>query len=166
MKKKRLALLAVPAILTVALATPAHALGDDGDETTAVEQTYDGMTPAIQTVMAYVHAQLGKPYVAGGRGPDVFDCSGLTSAAYRQIGIIMPAYSFTQARMGWAVSRDDIRPGDLLFFTGGPTGNVRPLGHVAIAVSSTEMISAPHPGARVHRVRIPGGVERVRRFVD
>jgi cell wall-associated NlpC family hydrolase len=163
--KRRLVLLALPAVLTVCLAAPAHALGDDGVETETVEQEgYGGMSPAIQTVMAYVHAQLGKPYVAGGRGPNVFDCSGLTSAAYRQIGIIMPAYSFTQARMGWGVSRDDIRPGDLLFMKGG--NPVLSLGHVAIAVSATEMISAPHPGARVHQVRIPAGIERVRRYVD
>src|SRR3954451_21660819 len=111
--KRHLVLLALPVVLTVCLAAPAHAMGDDGMQTESTEQQhYDGMSPAIQTVMAYVHAQVGKPYVTGGRGPDVFDCSGLTSAAYSQIGLILPAYSFTQARMGWTVSPQDIRPGD------------------------------------------------------
>jgi cell wall-associated NlpC family hydrolase len=162
--KRRLVLLALPAVLTVCLAAPAHAMGDDGADTPGVEQPYDGLSPAIQTVMNYVYAQLGKPYVLGAAGPNAFDCSGLTSAAYRQIGIVLPAYSFTQARMGWSVSPDDIRPGDLLFMHGG--NPVLPLGHVAIAVSSTEMISAPHPGAHVHQVSIPVGVEQVRRYVD
>jgi peptidoglycan DL-endopeptidase CwlO len=155
--KKRLALLAIPAIFTVALATPAYATPNDGDQTAEVEQTAGTMSPAIQTLMDYVHAQLGKPYVFGADGPDAFDCSGLTMMAYRQIGIELPHYSFTQAKMGWKVSRAEIRAGDLLFF-----GNN---GHVAIAISASEMISAPRRGVPVHRVAIPRNVQSVRRYV-
>src|SRR3954469_14888755 len=57
--KRLLVLLALPAVLTVPLAGTAHALADDGVQTETVEeQHYDGMSPAVQTVMAYVHAQL------------------------------------------------------------------------------------------------------------
>ena len=165
MKKKRLALLALPAVFTVALAMPAHALGDDGEpDGTDVELTSQTMSPEIQTVISYARAQLGKPYVAGAAGPKAFDCSGLTMMAYRQIGIDMPHLSFTQAKMGWTVSRDDIRAGDLLFFFGGQAP-ARNLGHVALAVSATHMISAPRPGLRVHLVPIPGNVQLVRRYV-
>src|SRR5256714_10986011 len=134
MKKKRLALLAVPAILTVALAAPAHAMGDDGDDAVGVEQTSDATSADIKTVMDYVYAQLGKPYVFGAAGPNAFDCSGLTMAAYRQIGIHLPQLSFTQATMGWEVSKADLRAGDLLFFYGGQAP-AQSKGHVAIAIS-------------------------------
>jgi cell wall-associated NlpC family hydrolase len=165
MKKKRLVLLAVPALFTVALATPAYAMADDGDGITVAEQSYDSASPAIQKVLAYAYAQLGKPYVFGADGPEAFDCSGLTMMAYRQIGIELPHYSVTQAARGWAVSRDDIRAGDLLFFYGGqaPTRNK---GHVTIAVSATEMISASRRGVPVHLVPIPKNVQSVRRYVD
>ena len=164
MKKKRLAVLALPAVFIVALATPAHALGDDGEpDGTDVELTAE-MSPAIQTVINYARAQLGKPYVAGAAGPKAFDCSGLTMMAYRQIGIDLPHLSFTQVKIGWAVSRDDIRAGDLLFFYGGQAP-ARNLGHVTIAVSGTHMISAPRPGLRVHLVPIPGNVQAVRSYV-
>jgi cell wall-associated NlpC family hydrolase len=161
--KKRLALLALPAVFSVALAVPAFAL--DGGQTVPAEQSYADSSPAIQTLMDYVHAQLGKRYVFAGAGPDAFDCSGLTMMAYRQIGIDLPHYSVSQAAMGWKVSRNDIRPGDLLFFYGGQAP-ARSYGHVAIAVSATEMISAPRPGVRIHQIAIPTNVESVRRYVD
>jgi peptidoglycan DL-endopeptidase CwlO len=160
---RKLALLALPAVFTVALAAPAHAV--DNDQLVVAEQAYADSSPAIQTVMSYVYAQLGKRYVFAAAGPDAFDCSGLTMMAYRQIGIDLPHYSVSQAAMGWTVSRDDIRPGDLLFFYGGQAP-ARSYGHVTIAVSATEMISAPRPGVRVHKVAIPGNVESVRRYVD
>jgi cell wall-associated NlpC family hydrolase len=163
-KTKRLALLAVPALFTVALATPAHAMSDDGDDTPAVEQTSDATSADIQTVMNYAYAQLGKPYVFAAAGPNAFDCSGLTMAAYRQIGIDLPHLSFTQATMGREVSKADIRAGDLLFFYGGQAP-AQSKGHVAIAVSATHMISAPRSGVPVHLVPIPGNVQSVRRYV-
>jgi cell wall-associated NlpC family hydrolase len=160
--KKRLVLVALPALLSVSLAAPTYAMGDDGEEVQGVEQTYG--TSAIQTVMDYVHAQLGKRYVFGAKGPDAFDCSGLVLAAYAQIGIKLPHGSVWQSHMGWAVSSDDIQPGDLLFFYGGQAP-ARSRGHVGIAVSATEMISAPRPGVPVHKVRIPRNVEAIRRYV-
>src|SRR6476620_3816671 len=112
--KKFLALLALPAVVTVSLAAPAMA--DDGSPAATVEQQQvDGLSPEIQTVMNYVYAQLGKRYAFAAAGPDAFDCSGLTMMAYRQIGIELPHLSFTQATMGWKVDQDDIRAGDLLF---------------------------------------------------
>src|SRR5438105_1550618 len=126
--KRRLVLLALPALLTVCLAAPAYAEGDDGVDINTEQIT--GLAPDIQTVVDFAYRQLGKPYVHGATGPNAFDCSGLTSKAYEQIGIDLPAYSYTQARMGRRVSTDDIQAGDLLFTNG--------LGHVTIDVSSTE----------------------------
>ena len=149
--KKLLVLLAAPAVFTVSLAAPAFAVE---------QQQADATSPAIQIVMDYVYAQLGKPYMVGAAGPNAFDCSGLAMMAYRQIGIDLPHLSFTQAKMGWAVRRNDIRPGDLLFFRGG-----QDLGHVTIAVSATEMISAPRRGVPVHKVAVPDDVQAIRRYV-
>jgi cell wall-associated NlpC family hydrolase len=161
--KKFLALLALPAVVTVSLAAPAMA--DDGPPpATAEQQQSEGLSPEIQTVMDYVFAQLGKRYQFGAAGPNAFDCSGLTMMAYRQIGIDLPHLSFTQAKMGWKVGKDEIRAGDLLFFRGGQAP-ARDLGHVTIAVSATHMISAPRRGVPIHKVRIPNNVQSVRRFV-
>jgi peptidoglycan DL-endopeptidase CwlO len=161
--KKRLALLALPALLTLCLANPAQANADHREDPYQVERFNEGLSPDMQIVMDYVQAQLGKPYVYAASGPRAFDCSGLTLAAYRQIGIRLPHSSFTQSRMGRHVARRDVQPGDLIFMRGGdPPAD---LGHVGIAVSATEMISAPQPGASVHRVRIPSGVQEIRRYV-
>ena len=61
----------------------------------------DPNTPAdIQAVLAFALAQLGKPYVFGAEGPDTYDCSGLTKAAYHAIGIELPHYTGTQVTRG------------------------------------------------------------------
>ena len=161
--KKLLALIAVPAVMTVSLAAPA--LADDAPPTDPVEQhQVEGLSPELQTVIDYAYAQLGKRYQFAAAGPNAFDCSGLTMMAYRQIGIDLPHLSFTQAKMGWSVGKDEIRAGDLLFFRGGQ-GPARNLGHVTIAVSATEMISAPRRGVPIHKTAIPDNVQLVRRFV-
>src|SRR3712207_7943717 len=76
-------------------------------------------------VLASALAQVGTPYVWGGSGPGGFDCSGLTSYAYRAVGVSLPHSSRAQSRMGTAVSRGDLQPGDLGFFR-------RPVYHVGI----------------------------------
>jgi cell wall-associated NlpC family hydrolase len=118
-------------------------------------------------VVAFALAQVGKPYVFGTSGPRTFDCSGLTLAAYRRVGITLPHLSGAQARMGRPVRwrAEPIRPGDLVFTRGGRPR--KDLGHVGIAVSATEWVVAPAPGKRVYRGPIPlGGVQAVRRFLD
>ncbi len=74
-------------------------------------------------VLAAALAQVGDPYVWGGSGPNGFDCSGLTSYAYRAVGVSLPHSSRAQSRMGTAVSRGDLQPGDLVFF-GSPVYHV------------------------------------------
>jgi cell wall-associated NlpC family hydrolase len=82
---------------------------------------------------------LGKPYRYGAEGPNSFDCSGLTSWAFQQAGITLPRSSSQQARVGTPVSRDELRPGDLLFF-------YQPVSHVGIYVGKNMMINAPQTG--------------------
>jgi cell wall-associated NlpC family hydrolase len=82
---------------------------------------------------------LGKPYRFGAEGPNSFDCSGLTSWAFQQVGVTLPRASSQQARVGTPVSRDQLQPGDLVFF-------YQPVSHVGIYVGNNMMINAPQTG--------------------
>ena len=106
-----------------------------------------GVVPAeIAPVIAYAQAQIGKPYVWGGTGPDSFDCSGLTLRAYQQIGINLPHNSAAQANYGISIDwrTQPVMPGDLIFRRGSVP--VHDLGHVGIAINATQMIVAPKTG--------------------
>ena len=83
--------------------------------------------------------QLGKSYRWGAAGPASFDCSGLTSFAFRQAGITLPRSSSQQARVGRSVGLDELRPGDLVFF-------YNPVSHVGIYAGDGKMIHAPQTG--------------------
>jgi cell wall-associated NlpC family hydrolase len=85
---------------------------------------------------------LGAPYVWGATGPSSFDCSGLTSWAYSQAGVSLPRISQDQAYAGATVSRDQLAPGDLVFF-------YDELSHVGIYAGNGQMIHAPRPGGVV-----------------
>lgn len=67
-----------------------------------------------QKAANYALAQVGKDYAYGKTGPDAFDCSGLVVAAYRSVGLTAPHSHAGQASMGTSVSRNDLRPGDVL----------------------------------------------------
>lgn len=122
----------------------------------------------VDKVIAFLYAQIGKPYSASQPdGPDSWDCSGLVTGAYKTVGIILPSLTFSQVKMGTEVPIDPsgVRPGDALFMRGGSP--VTDLGHVAVAVSSSEMISAPHTGSVVHKSSIPwGSIQAIRRYIN
>jgi cell wall-associated NlpC family hydrolase len=81
---------------------------------------------------------LGVPYVWGGATPSGFDCSGLVMYVYAQLGISLPHFAAAQYGFGTPVSRDQLQPGDLVFFNG--------LDHVGIYIGGDQMIHAPHTG--------------------
>jgi cell wall-associated NlpC family hydrolase len=83
---------------------------------------------------------LGVPYVWGGSSPSGFDCSGFVMYVFAQVGISLPHYTVAQWGYPNAVSvpRNDLQPGDLVFFAG--------LGHVGIYVGNGQFIHAPHTG--------------------
>jgi cell wall-associated NlpC family hydrolase len=81
---------------------------------------------------------LGVPYRWGGASPAGFDCSGLVAYVYAQLGITLPHYTVAQYALGVAVARDQLQPGDLVFFDG--------LGHVGIYIGGGQFIHAPHTG--------------------
>jgi cell wall-associated NlpC family hydrolase len=93
-------------------------------------------------------AQVGDAYASGAAGPSAFDCSGLTRWALAEAGVALPRTSFAQAQVGRAIRRDDVRRGDLVFFsTAGPGAS-----HVGVAVSADVAVSATTHGVLEHPI--------------
>lgn len=103
----------------------------------------NGQAAAI--AIAYAEAQLGKPYLWGGTGPDGYDCSGLVMMAYRQAGVSLPRTSEQQWTAGPQVPANQLQPGDLVFYNPGEQVAGLP-GHVGIYLGNGLMIHAPHTG--------------------
>lgn len=87
-------------------------------------------------IIDYADRYLGRPYRSGAKGPSAFDCSGFTSYVFRNYDISLSPSSRTQYTQGRKISKDEIRPGDLLFFSGRRGGKT--VGHVALAVDVDE----------------------------
>lgn len=116
-----------------------------------------------ERVAWFALARVGLPYVFGAAGPAAYDCSGLTRAALRAVGVDVPHHAAWQAELGRPVEPSEVRPGDLVFLAGG-----RPrhdLGHVGIAIGGDEWVHASSPDRGLVRERIPfGRVQRIRRL--
>ncbi|MDF5758934.1 NlpC/P60 family protein [Spongiactinospora sp. TRM90649] len=91
----------------------------------------------------YALTQQLKPYIWGAEGPRGFDCSGLVMWAYQKVGISLPHYTGDQWTAGTHISREEMRPGDLVFF-------YRDLHHVGIYIGGGMMVHAPQTGDVVH----------------
>lgn len=88
----------------------------------------------IQDLLKEAKTHIGKRYRSGSKGPSAFDCSGFSSYVYRQFGYNLSSSSSAQYYDGEEVKKNDLRPGDLVFFKGrGRNGGV---GHVGIVVSA------------------------------
>jgi cell wall-associated NlpC family hydrolase len=148
----------VPAT-TVPAATP--------PATTAPPAPAPAATP-IDTVVAFAKAQVGKPYQFFTAGPDTFDCSGLTLASYKQIGVSLTHQSLAQSKQGRAVdwTVEPIKAGDLVFMYSSRNPSV--ISHVGIAISPTRWVHAPRPGDVVREGPLPPSsrIIAVRRFVE
>ncbi|MEV7365811.1 NlpC/P60 family protein [Streptomyces sp. NPDC093675] len=100
-----------------------------------------------EKALAYARAQVGKPYVWGATGPDSYDCSGLTQAAWKAAGVSLPRTTYDQVDAGTTVPLADAQPGDLIFF-------YDDISHVGIYIGDGMMIHAPKPGAYVREESI------------
>ncbi len=92
----------------------------------------------ISKVIEYAYNAIGKPYVGGDVGKKGYDCSGLTYAAFLQIGVKLPRSSSTQASSGVSVKKEDLITGDLLFFN----TNGKGISHVGLYIGDGKMIHA------------------------
>ncbi|MEV4743919.1 NlpC/P60 family protein [Streptomyces sp. NPDC049555] len=130
---------AVEAADTATSAAPAAAAAAAAGAQEAVGRAVQGRAARA---VAFAYAALGKPYVWGATGPDAFDCSGLTQAAWQAAGVSLPRTTYTQINAGRRIARSQLAPGDLVFFYSG-------ISHVGLYVGDGKMIHAPHPGAPV-----------------
>ncbi|MEV1288150.1 NlpC/P60 family protein [Micromonospora sp. NPDC049679] len=114
---------------------------------TSDPRTADHRLPTLSpgsatTAVKYAYAQLGKRYRWGAAGPDAFDCSGLTAAAWHAAGVRLPHSSQRQWSSMTRVSRPELQPGDLIFYYGD-------IHHVGMYVGGGMMIHAPQEGQPV-----------------
>jgi peptidoglycan DL-endopeptidase CwlO len=102
----------------------------------------------VSQAVNYAEAQLGKPYLWGGTGPDAFDCSGLILMAYRAAGVDIPRTSQKQWQNLPKVPAAKVVPGDLVFFAGSD-GTAQAPGHVGLVIGKNTMIEAYAAGTPV-----------------
>ncbi len=88
----------------------------------------------IADLLTEAHRHIGKRYVHGAKGPNQFDCSGFSSYVYKQFGFNISPASRMQYNDGVPVSRNELRKGDLVFFTSRNSG--KNVGHVGIVVNA------------------------------
>ncbi|MFC7620759.1 NlpC/P60 family protein [Microlunatus sp. GCM10028923] len=117
----------------------------DSDDSKSDDSDSDDEDPKVTgsgkgaTVLAWALTQKGKPYVFGSDGPDSYDCSGLTLKAWGKVGVSLPHSSSKQFKMGTPVSKDNLRPGDLVFYY----SSSRP-SHVGIYAGNGQIFHAPN----------------------
>ncbi|MFD4566716.1 NlpC/P60 family protein [Streptomyces sp. NPDC058467] len=125
--------------------SPGTTTGSSGSTgSTATDSSY--ATKAAKA-LAFARAQVGKPYVWGATGPDSYDCSGFTQAAWKAAGVTLPRVTYDQVNAGTTVSLADAQPGDLVFF-------YDDVSHVGLYIGNGMMIHAPKPGAYVREESI------------
>lgn len=105
-----------------------------------------------QSVVEYAKQFIGTPYVYGGSSPSGFDCSGFVKYVYSHFGVNLTRTSYSQVSEGTYVARENLQPGDLVFF--GSASNVH---HVGIYVSDGNFIHAPKPGKTVRIETLDSG---------
>ncbi|MFD9490740.1 NlpC/P60 family protein [Streptomyces sp. NPDC060005] len=125
-----------------ALAVPPVTGYDTGSMAAVAVPSVAGYDTRAAEAVAFARAQVGRPCVWGASGPGSYDPSGLTQAAWRSAGVLLPRSTSDQARIGPAVALAGVQPGDLIFFHGD-------LSHVGLYVGDGMMVHAPSPGGRI-----------------
>ncbi|MET9292147.1 bifunctional lytic transglycosylase/C40 family peptidase [Streptomyces sp. NPDC003077] len=130
---------------------------------TTLAKSFEAPTAPVATsrqsaaAIYYAQQKLGTPYLWGGDGTPEdngrFDCSGLTKAAYESVGIKLPRVANDQWNAGPHPKRDELQPGDLVFFAHN-LNDPRSIHHVGIYVGGGQMINAPYTGAVIRYDKI------------
>ncbi len=153
MKDSLLRLLGALAATAFSLAPiAALAQGTPGTEAPSESATDLGVARALDAVMARALSLRGTRYRAGGASPETgFDCSGFVGYLYRDIlGFQLPRSAQEIWRFGRKVEREDLRPGDLVFYD----TLRRPFSHVGIYLGDNQFVHAPTSGGSVRVVNM------------
>ncbi|MGH3350451.1 MAG: NlpC/P60 family protein [Nocardioides sp.] len=121
----------------------------EADELEAIQSTdtsIPGNLPPpsgrAKAAVDYALAQVGDAYVYGATGTESWDCSGLTMGAWGQAGVSLPHSSSAQYSSGPQVSRDQLAPGDLVFY-------YSPISHVGMYIGNGQIVHASNPSTGV-----------------
>lgn len=136
-------------IVSLLLAAP---LATSHAQVVTPESRVDAFLSRAQDLVLSAMGFMGIPYKWGGAAPDTgFDCSGFVQFVFKQAtGLILPRSSFDQVRHGVSVAREELEPGDLVFFN-----TLRaPFSHVGIYIGENRFIHAPSRGKSVEIVDI------------
>lgn len=105
--------------------------------------TYNGPASGrAKTALDFAYAQLGKPYEWGSTGPNSYDCSGLTGAAWRAAGVSLPRTVVQQYNATPKVARADLQPGDIIYWYNNSQ-------HNGMYVGNGKAIHAPRTGKNI-----------------
>ena len=135
--------------------------GSSSDSSSSGSSSTSAPAPSTRrsadVAVATALAQVGKPYRWGANGPGSFDCSGLTSFAWRAAGVTIPRTSRAQYSGLRRVTRAQLQPGDLVFYNS-------PISHVAMYVGGDTIVEASRTGIPVRTAslsrRMPVGYAR------
>jgi cell wall-associated NlpC family hydrolase len=122
---------------------PASAAADAPASASVAVASSAAAQKAVDTALA----QRGDMYLYGAAGPDRFDCSGLTSFAYKAAGISLPRTARAQSTFGTPVSKANLKPGDLVFF-------YSPVSHVGMYIGNGQMVHSSRAGKPVSVVSL------------
>ncbi|MFG2846191.1 C40 family peptidase [Kitasatospora sp. NPDC048296] len=101
----------------------------------------------VEAAVQFALAQVGKPFMTAGNGPDGYDCSGLVQQSFRRGGIELPRIANDQYAATTPISASQLRRGDLLFWS--PDGTRRGIQHVAIYLGNNQYVEAARPGTKI-----------------
>ena len=126
-------------------AAPPSTTSSTSSTSSAVVVPPSSHSGVVGVAMSYI----GTPYVWAGASPSGFDCSGLVMYSYAQVGVSLPHSSYAMWSDGVSVPKDQLQPGDIVFFDG--------LGHVGIYIGGGEFVHAPHTGTDVQVSSLDSG---------
>ncbi len=124
----------------------AEALMQNKSYVSQAEATMTGLN--AQGILSYANKFMGTPYVWGGTSPSGFDCSGFTQYVFNHFGLSLPRTSEEQFATGVPVSRNNLQPGDLVFFSTYAPGAT----HVGIYMGNGLMVDAQDYGVSIDSI--------------
>lgn len=136
---------AAPAVTGIPAAAP-KLKGVPVEQKASAAASGTGSASANTAVKAAL-GKVGSSYVHAATGPNSFDCSGLTSYAYRQAGITLPRNSRSQFSAGTKISKSNLKPGDLVFY-------YSPISHVGIYIGNGKIVHAANPRTGVNTTSV------------